>query len=55
MQHFGGFQLFLELYITPLFGTDAIRRQLRMSKIKPNLSQLPVRIRRQNPTSLKVD
>ena len=40
MQHFGGFNFTGALY-NLLFGTDAIWRQLRMAKIKPNLSHFP--------------
>ena len=41
MQHFWRIQLFLELYITSYLALMPYRRQLRMSKIKPNLSHFP--------------
>ena len=41
MQHFMADSTFPGALYNPIFGTDAIRRQLRMSKIKPNLSHFP--------------
>ena len=55
MQHLMADSTFTGALYNPLFGTDAIWRQLRMAKIKPNLSHFPFELEGETPPSPKVD